>query len=54
MVDQSSTAETEGIEYEVVKDVHLPSFGSDEYPLLESVSDVSPRIKDEVWTAYET
>ena len=50
MADQNTTAETEGLEYEVMKDIHLPTFAADEHPLLEAVSDVSPRMKDEVWT----
>ncbi len=54
MADQSSNAETEGTEYEVIKDVHLTTFGCDEYPQLEAISDTSPRMKDEVWTQYES
>lgn len=54
MADQSATAETEGTEYEIVKDMHLPTFAAEEYPLLEQVSDMSPRMKDEVWTSYES
>lgn len=54
MADQSSNAETEGTEYEIVKDVHLTTFSWDEYPQLEAVSDASPRMKDEVWTQYES
>ena len=54
MADQNTTAETEGLEYEVMKDLHLPTFAADEHPMLEAVSDVSPRMKDEVWTQYES
>jgi hypothetical protein len=32
MADQAENAETEGVEYEVIKDVHLPSFAENEYP----------------------
>jgi hypothetical protein len=34
MADQTSSAETEGFEYETLKDIHLPTFGHEEYPQL--------------------
>ena len=35
MADQAHDADTEGVEYDVAKDPHLPTFAEDEYPLLE-------------------
>ena len=53
MADPTLNSETEGAEFEVVKDVHLPTFSEGEYPQIEQSSDTSPRMKDEVWTQYE-
>lgn len=54
MADQATTVETEGVEYEVMKDSHLPTFSHEEYPQLEQLADNSPRLKDEVWSNYES
>ena len=40
-------------EYDVPKNKHLPSFSHDAYPTISQDGTVSPRMKDEVWTAYE-
>jgi hypothetical protein len=38
----------------VVADVHLPNFKFKDYPVLEDEDPFgSPRIKDDVWTAFE-
>lgn len=39
MADQAENAETEGVEYEVIKDVHILSYADNEYPLLEKDAD---------------
>jgi hypothetical protein len=39
---------------EIMNDKHLPTFKFREYPMLDDEDpSVSPRIKDEVWTAFE-
>jgi fused len=39
---------------EILNDSHLPTFKFREYPMLDDEDpSVSPRIKDEVWTAFE-
>ena len=35
LVDHDSAADKEGIEYDVVKDPHLPTFAIDEHPIIE-------------------
>lgn len=54
MVNHSALADADTVDYEVVKDIHLPTYAPDEYPLLEKAGDHSPRIKDETWSSYES
>lgn len=55
MVNQSVINESDVPDFEVVKDIHLPTFAPDEFPLLDpSNADHSPRIKDETWSSYES
>lgn len=42
------------MEYNVSIDKHLPTFSYDEAPLFEAVTDLSPRMKDETWSSFES
>ena len=50
----SPAEQDSGAEYNVPIDKRLPTFDFDAAPLLDPVSDLSPRMKDETWSAYES
>ena len=49
----SENPDKSSLEYDVPKNKHLPTFSHDGYPTISQDGNVSPRMRDEVWTAYE-
>ena len=54
MVQSPADTVAEGeVEFVMPLDKHLPTFQHDAAPLIEQ-GDASPRMKDEVWSVYES